>query len=156
MKRLLLSATLSLLAIAPTNAAIVVPGANGTDGALNITQDTVIDLSKATTGTWDQDNSANAGKGVYDPAKWAVIFKYQSVTVASGKKLTFKLDPERESRQPTATIEENLEAKKKVSKVSTAPTSSLRKIMSEAQGGAAKMSLPSNFEEMIKILKTLR
>jgi hypothetical protein len=73
-----------------------------------------------------------------------------------GKKLTFKLDPERESRQPTATIEENLEAKNKVSKVSTAPTSSLRKIMSEAQGGAAKMSLPSNFEEMIKILKTLR
>jgi hypothetical protein len=90
MKRLLLSATLSLLAIAPTNAAIVVPGANGTDGALNITQDTVIDLSKATTGTWDQDNSANSGNGVYDPEKWAVVFKYTSVNVLAGKKLTFK------------------------------------------------------------------
>lgn len=73
-----------------------------------------------------------------------------------GKKLTFKLDPERESMHPTATIEENLEAKKKVSKVSTAHTSSLKKIATEAQGGTAKMSLPSSFEEMIKILKTLR
>jgi len=43
-------------------AAIVVPGANGTDGALNITDDTVIDLSQAATGTWDQDNTANASK----------------------------------------------------------------------------------------------
>jgi hypothetical protein len=30
---------------------IVVPGANGTDGALNITEDTVIDLSQVSTGT---------------------------------------------------------------------------------------------------------
>ena len=74
----------------PLAAAITIPGANGTDGVLNITQDTVIDLSQAPTGTWDQDNTANAGKGVYDSSKWAVIFKYQSVTVASGKKLTFK------------------------------------------------------------------
>ena len=71
-------------------AAIVVPGANGTDGALNITADTVIDLSQAPTGTWDQDNTANAGKGVYDPEKWAVVFKYTDVTIASGKKVTFK------------------------------------------------------------------
>lgn len=74
----------------PLAAAITIPGANGTDGVLNVTQDTVIDLSQAPTGTWDQDNTANAGKGVYDASKWAVIFKYQSVTVASGKKLTFK------------------------------------------------------------------
>ena len=71
-------------------AAIVVPGANGTDGALTITEDTVIDLSQAPTGTWDQDNTANAGKGVYDPEKWAVVFKYTDVTIASGKKVTFK------------------------------------------------------------------
>jgi hypothetical protein len=90
MKRLLLSATLSLLPFAPTHAAITIPGANGTDGALNITQDTVIDLSKATTGIWDQDNSANSGNGVYDPEKWAVVFKYTSVNVLAGKKLTFK------------------------------------------------------------------
>lgn len=69
---------------------IVVPGANGTDGALNITEDTVIDLSQAPTGVWDQDNSAQAGKGVYDPEKWAVVFKYTSINVAAGKKVTFK------------------------------------------------------------------
>lgn len=69
---------------------IVVPGANGTDGALNITADTVIDLSQAPTGTWDQDNSVNAGKGVYDPEKWAVVFKYTGINIASGAKVTFK------------------------------------------------------------------
>jgi hypothetical protein len=54
---------------------------DGSDGALNITEDTVIDLSQAVTGTWDQNNSANAGKGVYDPEKWAVVFKYTSVNI---------------------------------------------------------------------------
>lgn len=71
-------------------ASIIVPGANGTDGALTITEDTVIDLSQAPTGVWDQDNSANAGKGVYDPEKWAVVFKYTSINVTAGKKVTFK------------------------------------------------------------------
>jgi hypothetical protein len=91
MKRPIFSATLCLLAaVASVDAAIVVPGANGTDGALNITQDTVIDLSRAVTGSWDQDNTANAGNGVYDANKWAVVFKYTSVNVLAGKKLTFK------------------------------------------------------------------
>ncbi|MFN5961543.1 MAG: hypothetical protein ACK5CW_08690 [Verrucomicrobiota bacterium] len=93
MKLSLLSASLLSLTpalILPTHAAITIPGANGSDGALNITQDTVIDLSKATTGKWDDNNSANAGNGVYDPEKWAVVFKYTSVNVLAGKKLTFK------------------------------------------------------------------
>ena len=34
-------------------AELIVPSANGTDGALNITANTVIDLSLAPTGTWD-------------------------------------------------------------------------------------------------------
>ena len=72
------------------SAAITVPGADGSDGVLNITADTVIDLSQAPTGLWDANNSANAGKGIYDPAKWAVVFKYSSVTVAAGKTVTFK------------------------------------------------------------------
>ena len=74
----------------PLMADIIVPGANGTDEALNITADTVIDLSQAPTGTWDQNNSAQAGKGVYDPEKWAVVFKYSSVNIATGTKVTFK------------------------------------------------------------------
>jgi hypothetical protein len=91
----LVAATLPSSALA----AITVPGANGTDGALNITADTVIDLSQAPTGAWNNDNTPNAGKGVYDPAKWAVVFKYTSVTVAAGKTLTFK---NHASRAPVA------------------------------------------------------
>ncbi|MCU0779915.1 MAG: hypothetical protein MUF04_02305 [Akkermansiaceae bacterium] len=86
-------ASLTALACALTvaaRAAIVVPGADGSDGVLNITTNTEIDLSQAVTGTWDQNNAANAGKGVYDPAKWAIVFKYSSVNVASGATVTFK------------------------------------------------------------------
>ena len=75
---------------APVHGAINVPGADGSDGVLNITANTVIDLGQAPTGTWDQWNAANAGKGVYDAAKWAVVFKYSSVNVASGATVTFK------------------------------------------------------------------
>lgn len=73
-----------------SHAAITIPGADGSDGALNITADTVIDLSQAVTGTWNANNTANAGKGIYDPSKWAVVFKYSSVTVATGVTVTFK------------------------------------------------------------------
>jgi hypothetical protein len=93
-----ITSTLCALALVglsvPARAALVVPGTTGpganSDGELSITADTVIDLSKATTGTWDQDNTANQGNGVYDPQKWAVVFKYTSVNVLAGKKLTFK------------------------------------------------------------------
>jgi hypothetical protein len=66
--------------ILTASAQLTIPS-DGSDGALNITQDTVIDLSQAVTGTWDQNNSAKAGKGVYDPEKWAVVFKYSSVNI---------------------------------------------------------------------------
>ncbi len=89
MKTLIHSFIASVLSIS-ASAAISVPGANGTDGVLNITVDTVIDLSAAVNGAWDSDNTANAGKGVYDASKWAVVFKYSSVTIAAGKTLTFK------------------------------------------------------------------
>ncbi len=90
MTRQLLTA-LGALALASTvQASIIVPGANGTDGVLNITANTVIDLSQAVTGPWDNDNTPNAGKGVYDPAKWAVVFKYTEVNIAAGATVTFK------------------------------------------------------------------
>jgi len=88
-------ALLVLFSLIHSQAAIIVPGANGSDGALNITTDTVIDLSQAVTGVWDADNTANAGKGVYDPDKWAVVFKYSSVTVAATKTVTFINHPSR-------------------------------------------------------------
>ncbi len=96
MKTRHLLAGLSLMAATSVlQADIVVPGANGTDGPLVITANTEIDLSQAVTGTWDQDNTANVGKGVYDPAKWAVVFKYSSVTVNAGATVTFKNHPSR-------------------------------------------------------------
>ena len=89
MKSAILPALFAALSLA-ARAAIVVPGADGSDGVLNITANTEIDLSQAVTGTWNQNNAANAGKGVYDPAKWAVVFKYSSVNVAAGATVTFK------------------------------------------------------------------
>ena len=95
MKDILLPIALVVTLSLPAAAAITVPGADGSDNVLNITDNTEIDLSQAVTGTWNQNNSANAGKGVYDPAKWAIVFKYSSVTVAAGKTLTFKNHPSR-------------------------------------------------------------
>ena len=72
-----------------THANINIPS-DGSDGNLIVTANTVIDLSEAVSGTWDANNTANAGKGIYDPAKWAVVFKYRSVSVAAGATVTFK------------------------------------------------------------------
>lgn len=76
------------------SAALNVPS-DGSDGVLNITANTEIDLSQAVTGTWSDDNSANAGKGIYDPAKWAVVYKYSNVSIAAGATVTFKNHPSR-------------------------------------------------------------
>jgi hypothetical protein len=67
----------------PARAAITVPGANGSDGALNINRNTTIDLSLASAGVWDA-NSPVAGNGVYDPGKWAVVFHYSGVNISAG------------------------------------------------------------------------
>ncbi|MEI6341893.1 MAG: hypothetical protein WCR07_08040 [Verrucomicrobiota bacterium] len=77
---------------------IIVPGANGSDGALTITNNTVIDLSLAPTGVWNTNtasSSPNFRRGTYDPAKWAVVFKYSSVSIRSNATVTFKNHPSR-------------------------------------------------------------
>ncbi|HVV01181.1 MAG TPA: hypothetical protein VHH88_07435 [Verrucomicrobiae bacterium] len=82
---------LAVLSIAPYSFAQLAIPSDGSDGALIINGGTnVIDLSQAVTGTWSDNNSANAGKGIYDPNKWAVVFKYSSVTIASNATVTFK------------------------------------------------------------------
>jgi hypothetical protein len=73
-------------------AALTIPGADGSDGALLVSGNTVIDLSLATTGAWDD---AGSGNGVYDSNKWAVVFKYSSVVVSNGATLTFANHPSR-------------------------------------------------------------
>jgi plastocyanin len=86
--RLLTCAVVAAMSTQATRAALNIPS-DGSDGALVITDNTVIDLSQAVTGKWNDNNSANAGKGVYDPEKWAVVFKYSSVTIQGGATVTF-------------------------------------------------------------------
>jgi hypothetical protein len=79
----------SLLSLARTLnlAAIVVPGTNGSDGALNLTYDTVLAISKATTCKWENNNSANAanaGNCVYDPEKRGVVWLVSGNVIIAG------------------------------------------------------------------------
>jgi len=70
---------------------------DGSDRELYVTSNTVweIDLSEAVTGNWDDDNSANYGKGIYDSNMWAVVFKYSNVVVETDAEVTFKNHPSR-------------------------------------------------------------
>ena len=62
-------------------------GANpGTDGVFAPTANTTVDLSAAPTAAWD---SAGHGAGVYDPAKWAVVYKYTSVNIPGNVTVNF-------------------------------------------------------------------
>ena len=97
-KLAMLAGVLCLAAIGlvvPARADIVVPGADGSDGAFNPTDpNTVIDLSLAPTGTWNGTNQS-PGHGVYDPDKWAVVFRYSSVNIPSNVTVTFVNHPSR-------------------------------------------------------------
>ena len=73
-----------LAAFTPSLFAQLLIPSDGSDGALNVTANTVIYLSQAVTGNWTNNNTANAGKGIYDPNKWAVVFKYSSVNISGG------------------------------------------------------------------------
>jgi len=65
---------------------------DGSDGDLVVAdnQTRTIDLGLATTGTWNQPGNGN---GVYDPIKWAVVFKYNSVNIANRGILRFTNHP---------------------------------------------------------------
>ncbi len=80
--------TLGLLDL-PSQAQVSVAGSDGSDGVLVVTANRVINLGDAVVGAWDQNNAANAGKGVYDAEKWAVVYKFDSITINEGVDLTF-------------------------------------------------------------------
>lgn len=63
--RILAALGLSLAASLPSVFAQLNVCSDCADGVLNITSNTVIDLSLASTNSWDADNSARAGRGVY-------------------------------------------------------------------------------------------
>ncbi len=81
-----------LLTITNTTLAQVnLPGQNqGSDGPFMPTSNTTIDLSLAATGVWDDPGEGN---GIYDPVKWAVVFKYSSVDIPSGVTVSFLNHP---------------------------------------------------------------
>jgi hypothetical protein len=64
----------------PAHADLTIPGADGSDGTFAPTANVTVDLSLAPTAGWD---SIGSGNGVYDPDKWAVVFKYASVSIPS-------------------------------------------------------------------------
>lgn len=101
-----LTVPLALLACAVIAAAATVNvPSDGSDGSLTITTNLVapnitvtgtnivIDLGMAVDGAWNDDNSAQSGMGVYDAGKWAVVFKYSSVSIASGTRVSFRNHP---------------------------------------------------------------
>jgi hypothetical protein len=82
------AAFLTALSAGTAQATLNIPS-DGSDGALVITNNTVIDLSQAVTTNWNVA-SPIPGVGIHDPDKWAVVFKYSSVTIQGGATLTFK------------------------------------------------------------------
>jgi hypothetical protein len=81
---------MSIPAFAPQTFAQLVIPSDGSDGALIIRSNTVIDLSQAVTGIWSDPST---GKGIYDSNKWAVVFKYSSVVISNGATVTFVNHP---------------------------------------------------------------
>lgn len=71
------------------HAQLTIPS-DGSDGAFNPGANVEIDLGLAANGTW---TAAGNGNGVYDASKWAVVFKYSSVNIPTGVKVTFKNHP---------------------------------------------------------------
>lgn len=98
MKRFLKLTLAMCLASCLALSAITIPGADGSDGALHVTADDcvngvyVINLARAATKAWDTKPDI-AGNGVYDPDKWAVVFKYSSVVIDEGCTVRFTNHP---------------------------------------------------------------
>ena len=84
---LLLAALFS--GILAAQAQLTIPS-DGSDGAFAPVANVEIDLGLATTALW---NAPGSGNGVYDAEKWAVVFKYSSVNIPAGVKVTFKNHP---------------------------------------------------------------
>lgn len=82
---------LGFLAVQPVQALINIPS-DGSDGAAHFSGAVQIDLGAAPTANWDAA-STTPGRGIYDPEKWAVVFKYSSVTIDPITTVTFKNHP---------------------------------------------------------------
>lgn len=79
--------TLVLIASGPGRSLALDWGSDGLSGALNPSSNLQIDLSLAVDGNQATPGNPN---GVYDPAHWAIIFKYSSVNIPPNVTVTFK------------------------------------------------------------------
>lgn len=89
-----LLAAATVLIVRPATAQIAVPS-DGSDGVLSLgcCGTTTIDLANALTGNWDDPVAPeDEGRGIYDPSIWAVVFKYESVSL-SNRTLQFTNHP---------------------------------------------------------------
>lgn len=71
-----------VLAAAVSRAQLTIPS-DGSDGAFSVSGNHTIDLSQATTASWNTPAPV-PGKGVYDPVQWAVVFKFSSFSYSGG------------------------------------------------------------------------
>lgn len=95
MNRMLLCvAALALAWCSVGVAQIIVPGADGSDGAFSPTTNTVVPLQDAPSGPWNGPNTM-PGKGVYDPNQWAVVYRFTSVNIPANVTVTFTNHPSR-------------------------------------------------------------
>lgn len=83
--------------IVPCWADIIVPGADGSDGAFSPASNITINLANSPNGAWDGPNpDPNTPlTGVYDENKWAVVFRFSSVNIPTGVTVTFINHPSR-------------------------------------------------------------
>jgi hypothetical protein len=79
----------ALFAATVANAQLTIPS-DGSDGAFAPVADIEVDLGLAADATWD---TPGTGNGVYDGDKWAVVFKYTSVSIPAGVTVSFKNHP---------------------------------------------------------------
>ena len=97
MKTKLLLATLCLLgSLVSVHAQLIIPAADGSDLAFAPSGATFeVDLSQAIPGDalTFSNTGGNQGKGVYDAARWVVVYKYSSVNVPAGTTVTFRNHP---------------------------------------------------------------
>ncbi|MCI0534540.1 MAG: hypothetical protein L0Z50_04870 [Verrucomicrobiales bacterium] len=89
--RLARKISLGLLAASPLviQAEINIEGTTGEDGDLNPAANVTVDLAAALPAAWT-NAPAEPGFGVYDSNKWAVVFKYGSVTIDENTEVRFK------------------------------------------------------------------
>lgn len=96
-KRLVIALQFLVFASSAARADIIVPGADGSDGAFSPVSNTTINLANSPDGSWDGMNP-DAGTpltGVYDAEKWAVVFRYSSVNIPANVTVTFSNHPSR-------------------------------------------------------------